>query len=562
MGGRLTLCRVLIAFNVSFASIMPIAASGGKEEAERCIVAAEEFIVDGGRESKNEEANACRTLLPALILEGLSSNMERKTDREARVKSKIWPLRQERIALFMKMDNAIKARDGIVLLPLGRGARKRRIKAAEKTIKEVGKELLENMKEVRKIEEGEEEKDKRIALDTPPSFIPISIYNDGDKVLWESGVSFAYDKDDLYTSAKYAAAAVNADIDILITGSVSIREGFLSAAVSVYVYPLAKKAGSVSDVGEINDVPRLARRLSDAIVPLVTNTLPATAVFYIEPEEAAKTISISIDDNVQQEGIMETTLSAGLHTLTFTSVGYRPVSATYSFTGGIRHKVEVSMKEKTDERLYLRFILSDKEEGKEGGEREKNGILSNAVMQTPINDQYTDSQIKIDGTSILGAVLRDGEEIVQFYVPDILVQDEATLKVKATVLDRTEYIDKRRRWFYASYSVFITSLIGAFYTAGRRNAINGYEKSSTVNKWRTASNITAGVSCACGAWMIYELVRYLRAASRVIPPEAKSADYFPSFTSDINSSEESIQTPESNGTLSSGGEGDKASSNE
>ena len=99
--------------------------------------------------------------------------------------------------------------------------------------------------------------------------------------------------------------------------------------------------------------------------------------------------------------------------------------------------------------------------------------------------------------------------------------------MNAKPFDRSDYIEKRRRWMYASYSALIVSLVPTFYIYG-----NSYAKSQAYNNnvdisyedarnWQTASNVMIGVSATAGAFFVYELIRYLVAAENVLPKAAR-----------------------------------------
>ena len=75
--------------------------------------------------------------------------------------------------------------------------------------------------------------------------------------------------------------------------------------------------------------------------------------------------------------------------------------------------------------------------------------------------------------------------------------------------------------------MLIVSLIPTFYTYG--NLMNevklyysGNVRYNEANTWQVASNVCQCVSIACGAFMVYELVRYLIAADSVLPQKAKA----------------------------------------
>ena len=94
-------------------------------------------------------------------------------------------------------------------------------------------------------------------------------------------------------------------------------------------------------------------------------------------------------------------------------------------------------------------------------------------------------------------------------------------------MDRMSYIDTRRKWMYGAYSVFMISLIPAFYSNGKfKNSLqlynNGQEDYAAAQRWQTAMNVTRIVAIGCGVFWGYELVRYLIAANSVLPENARN----------------------------------------
>ena len=105
--------------------------------------------------------------------------------------------------------------------------------------------------------------------------------------------------------------------------------------------------------------------------------------------------------------------------------------------------------------------------------------------------------------------------------------DGSYVTIKPKPMDRMAYIDSRRIWMYASYSLFMISLIPAFYTDGAfRNKLKLYNEKQldyeTAYKWQNAYNISRIVAVGCGVLWGYELVRYLIAANKVLPQNART----------------------------------------
>ena len=147
------------------------------------------------------------------------------------------------------------------------------------------------------------------------------------------------------------------------------------------------------------------------------------------------------------------------------------------------------------------------------------------------NDPITEgkTQIAIDGKSILGEFIAENGETSFFYIPKRLAVDGNFLTINPKPMDRMSYIDTRRKWMYGAYSVFMISLIPAFYTNGKfKNDLQLYNKGQLsyedAQKTQTLMNVARLASIGCGVFWGYELVRYLIAANSVLPQNARRSN--------------------------------------
>ena len=81
---------------------------------------------------------------------------------------------------------------------------------------------------------------------------------------------------------------------------------------------------------------------------------------------------------------------------------------------------------------------------------------------------------------------------------------------------------------YLSYSALILSLPYLFYTYGRFTTYQrgvqtnyGDVQRDEYDKYRTLSLVGTGITAACGVWFVCELVAYLIAVDKTLPPKAK-----------------------------------------
>lgn len=127
---------------------------------------------------------------------------------------------------------------------------------------------------------------------------------------------------------------------------------------------------------------------------------------------------------------------------------------------------------------------------------------------------------------------KEESNIAFIQIPQNSAFDGAYLVANAKPYDRAANIDHRRRMMYLAYSGLICSLPFTFYNLGNFTAENNAYNSSDSNgsrrasyddvqKWQQRSYISLGVTAVFGAWTVFELVRYLYAADKVLPVKAK-----------------------------------------
>ena len=231
------------------------------------------------------------------------------------------------------------------------------------------------------------------------------------------------------------------------------------------------------------------------------------------PQEAVKNAVIYIDGDLQDTEDGKIIIGSGIHTIQFSSDGYKTAETTFSFEGNKAYKIEVNFEKPKSG--YLQVGLKKPIEG---------NLVMNGERALEIEPQK--SQIAINGKEILGEFIAENGETAFFYIPKKLTFDGSYVIINPKPMDRMAYIDKRRKIMYTSYSIFVISLIPAFYTySNYKNNVNLYVNEqveySTAKNWQTATNITRGISIGCAVFWAYELVRYLIAANSVLPQNAK-----------------------------------------
>ncbi len=501
-------------------------------------VAAEKFNYSRGQNEDSVTSSIAETL-PAEILEKLSQSIKRNVLPDEQCERNTYKLRTERQSLYIQLSGEYKKRDSIILNNYSQSKLKSEIKAEEKKIEEIEEKIKKNIESQKKeIEESERKMDyiasgqyaedlqKKKEMDRIKELFH-NIFVKEESYITEENVSF-YKKNSgalftpsekniqNYESSTFEKEVVAAGINSLITGTITEYENFISISVDLYVYPGAKKAGTVTEIGTVADSDMMTSSISRQLLPLLANAMPVELNVEIGPDAAAEKANFYIDGVLQKSENGKFVLDSGIHTIQFVSEGYRTAGTSYAFEGNKKYNVNVKFEEL--KAGYLQIGLRNSIEGE---------IYVNSEKSLKVNDKK--SQISINGNAILGEFIAENGETAFFYIPKKINFDGNFVTIKPKPRNRTEYINSRRKWMYGAYSLFMVSLIPTFYTYGNFNNYSklykdGFVEYSEAKNWQLATNVTRIISVACGVFWGYELVRYLIAANSVLPQNALQGD--------------------------------------
>ena len=513
--------------------VFPLFGDNGK-----WVIAAQKFAPD-----KSIAEDAVNTkmgeMIPADILEKIGYSATRNIYPDERFERSKYKLRTERQSLFLQLSAEYKKRDALVLSNYSDFKLKSAIHDSEKKIKEIQKKIDNNLAELKKATEENEvqmgqvedalknsNEDKTELTRFKNLFKNIFVKD--ESIIQKENISFY--KDDytaLYTlpeSLKNLPVdnplceknIVSAGINTLITGHFSKYGDYISVYVDVYLFPGAKKIGSVVEVGSMQELELINTSIVMQIIPILANSLPVQLEIEIKPQEARAKTKVFIDNVLQPLENDKLIVDSGINTIQFVSDGYKSASTTYNFEGNKRYKIEVNFEKPKNG--YIQVGLRKPIEG---------NMLMNGEHALEIDGKK--SQIAINGKAILGEFITEDGNTAFFYVPEKMVYDGNYVSIKPKPMDRMAYIDKRRKIMYGTYSLFILSLIPTFYTYGNyQNYVNLYQNYQidveTARKWQTATNVSRFVTIGCGILWGYELVRYLIAANSVLPQNARDDD--------------------------------------
>ena len=522
---------VVLVFTFLWTSFSPLFGEDGK-----WVIAAQKFIYARGQ-TKNAVTSNIEETIPINILEKISRSLERNIMPNERFERENYKLRTERQSLYLQLSSEYKKRDSLVLNNYSDMRMKSELKAAEKKIKQIQEKLEKNIAEQKEKYEkaeaqmhlaaGEVDDDDNVELNEAELVKNLikNIFEQSEDLITEENIALYKDsveslfkttvkvKETDYTEPLFEKEVVSSGINGLITGQITSYGDFISVAVDLYNYPGAKKIGSVMEVGEIKELDLITSEISRQILPMIVNTLPVKFVFSIEPEEAKEKLSIYVDDVLQKMENDTVSLDSGSHRIQFVSEGYKSAGVTYFFEGNKKYNIEVKFERPVIGHIQLQL------------KNELTGnIYANAEPALKFDDR--NSQISINGNTILGEFITEDNETAFFYIPKKQTFDGSAVTLNPKPRDRTEYVNTRRKWMYGAYTVFMISLIPTFYTFGNFQINKDlYSKHQidfeTAKRWQTASNISSTISICCGVFWGIELIRYLVAANSVLPQNVK-----------------------------------------
>lgn len=522
---------VVLVFTFLWGSFSPLFGEDGK-----WVIAAQKFIYARGQ-TKNAVTSNIEETIPINILEKISRSLERNIMPNERFERENYKLRTERQSLYLQLSSEYKKRDSLVLNNYSDMRMKSELKAEEKKIKQIQEKLEKNIAEQKEKYEkaeaqmhlaaGEVDDDDNVELNEAELVKNLikNIFEQSEDLITEENIALYKDsveslfkttvkvKETDYTESLFEKEVVSSGINGLITGQITSYGDFISVAVDLYNYPGAKKIGSVMEVGEIKELDLITSEISRQILPMIVNTLPVKFVFSIEPEEAKEKLSIYVDDVLQKMENDTVSLDSGSHRIQFVSEGYKSAGVTYFFEGNKKYNIEVKFERPVIGHIQLQ--LKNELPG---------NIYANAEPALKFDDR--NSQISINGNTILGEFITEDNETAFFYIPKKQTFDGSAVTLNPKPRDRTEYVNTRRKWMYGAYTVFMISLIPTFYTFGNFQINKDlYSKHQidfeTAKRWQTASNISSTISICCGVFWGIELIRYLVAANSVLPQNVK-----------------------------------------
>lgn len=516
--------------------------------AEDWILAAKKFDFSQNKKRDVSE-DELASLVPQLILEQISEGIVRNTSSKEMMDRTLETYLVERQSLFLQLSKEYKKRDSLVLTIEKENKLRKAIDAQNKLIRETESKLDKNISESERLREEyrrkvEEEKTKHESPEETVFdlfFNPISnlfvkkedrllpdsqeekirLYKDDSSVLYVPGQSY---KNEGCTGRSFEKEMINAKINGLLDGIITVYGEYFSVTCSLYIYPGRENLGTVTEVGKIRECGKVASSIASFLSPLVTNHMSVELLFDVTPVEIQDSTHVTVDGIFHEKIPEKLNLDAGKHTIKVETKGYHSRMITYEFTGSDRYIVKADMiKQKVSEET---IVLVNPERGSVHAD----GKFSGDILTDVYSGKFTSTGEPVIGNFQVAEKEENGKRRgFFFYVPENIQEDGNVLAVKGKAIDHEAYIDKRRIWAYRAYAMVVLSVPFTLYYTGEFNsAVYAYNSRvmddlNEVRRLERAKNICLGVTAVCTGFFVVELIRYLYAANSVLPEYAHKA---------------------------------------
>lgn len=492
--------------------------SDSGEEIPSWIIASLPFSFSQNRELTASE-NGIATEIPSLILGQLSGGLMRKPDKDEIVYRELYTLRQERQSLFLQISSETQKRDSHVLGNYSTRELAANIKESEEKLVELRKKIDENILKTENLRNGVEEETKnkkKNKSEKKDTMERVQLYQNDAMSLLKNDDGTQPD----ISSFSFSEKVNNENINAVLTGLITVHGSYVSCSAELYLFPEAIVIGTASEIGRSDNLSVVAQSIAEQLQPSITSQLPVRLVFSVFPEEAREETSLVVDDVVYPTVPESVLVHSGIHSILFSSKTFMKAGTTYAFTENSSYSIDVTLTPVSFGTAFLNVVSKNKKLLETGT------VYSNAEKIEPLSEEENRVGITINGRPVLGEFVTEDGSAALFYVDEKKLNSGQEISVNVKAYDRSDVIEKRRKYTYMAYSIFIVSLIPTFYTYGnfdmeRSAFMSGRGNYNSAVGWQRATWVSAGISVGAAAFWVYHLVRYLIAANKVLPAEAK-----------------------------------------
>ncbi|MDR3312438.1 MAG: hypothetical protein LBS64_04845 [Spirochaetaceae bacterium] len=460
------------------------------------------------------------TLIPSYILDQLSGGLVHRILPDEKQIRLLRELQTQQQAIFLELSAAIKKRDSAIFESSRPRQIKKLIKAEEKKIRDIKARIDGKTLEIRAVfPEYGQDLQVRETWRTRRNAAKVSKIDYGSEtvVLWKDDAEILFTQiqnteGDFLAPVELERALAAEKINALVMGSIRIQDEYAAVQAEVRRYPGGVPVAATIEIGRLDDVETLARRIAYAFLPHIENYEPARITFAF-PAGIPETFRINVDDMVFSTIPNARPLSAGFHQVSVEAPGFQPERITADFSSGTAYQIDVVLTE--NQLRAVSLALKQQTQG--------------LFMIQGISQNIPAESVNLAEGKTLGRFDPDGaNQFPGYFVipPRAASSPHKNWVVDPNTSDISARIEKSRKQMYLAYSLFmtflpITVIAQGEYVKSLNGSLTGANDMSKANLWKNGMYIAAGTTVALGITWIWQLIRYLRVANEVVPVEAK-----------------------------------------
>ena len=479
--------------------------------AENWTLGATQFTVEESPFTTEAEKSSLEIVskqLPSLILDSLPMNLNRTVYPEEIFQRDLYKIEKDRQSLYTSLTNQIKTRDSLFLSYSGIEL-KSKIDNAKKNIET-------SVKKIEESKNAENELIKKFNIDKKKTskIATVTLYQNDSTKLFE------------YANSKSKDKINSSSIHGFITGKIVPYGNYVKVESVLTLYPEGKILATVKEVGLISEVEFIAKSIMNQFLSSIINENLVQTDILIFPHEAGENAVVFIEDYVLRGKSVSTKFTPGQHSVRIESPGYETIYFSHNYLAGQNKTISINMKKVEEVESYFTVQGKNKSQFDLSSEIYLNSLfLGNNPISVLISDKTYIGEIVsnenqdnysffilkngFNSKSLENQKTENGKNIVALQV-DIPEAKE----------NLSKRIDKSRKRMYWSYGGLLLSLPLYYFAKGNYDLCEENSSviaSSTVQTWKTASDITMYTSIGAGVNFLVNLILYLVDANKVVP---------------------------------------------
>ena len=479
--------------------------------AENWTLGATQFTVEESPFTTEAEKSSLEIVskqLPSLILDSLPMNLNRTVYPEEIFQRDLYKIEKDRQSLYTSLTNQIKTRDSLFLSYSGIEL-KSKIDNAKKNIET-------SVKKIEESKNAENELIKKFNIDKKKTskIATVTLYQNDSTKLFE------------YANSKSKDKINSSSIHGFITGKIVPYGNYVKVESVLTLYPEGKILAIVKEVGLISEVEFIAKSIMNQFLSSIINENLVQTDILIFPHEAGENAVVFIEDYVLRGKSVSTKFTPGQHSVRIESPGYETIYFSHNYLAGQNKTISINMKKVEEVESYFTVQGKNKSQFDLSSEIYLNSLfLGNNPISVLISDKTYIGEIVsnenqdnysffilkngFNSKSLENQKTENGKNIVALQV-DIPEAKE----------NLSKRIDKSRKRMYWSYGGLLLSLPLYYFAKGNYDLCEENSSviaSSTVQTWKTASDITMYTSIGAGVNFLVNLILYLVDANKVVP---------------------------------------------